>query len=292
MQVNSYKIELSSLDKIMFPEAGITKGDLIDYYHRIGKAMIPLISDRPASMHRFPDGISNSGFFQQEIPDYFPGWIERIKVKKKEGGSITHVVCGKTADLVYLTNQGCITLHTWLSRRGNLSNPDRMIYDLDPQDDDFNLVCQGALELREALSAVDLKPYVMTTGSRGLHVVVPLEGKQDFDTVRKFSRETTDKIALKNPEKFTTEQRKVKRRGRLYLDISRNAYGQTAVAPYAVRPIEGATVATPLEWEEIETGRIQTAREYNIKNIFRRLAQKEDPWKDMDKNAASISNLE
>ncbi len=288
MKVDSYEIELSSLDKVMFPETGITKGDIIDYYYRIGKVMIPLMSGRPVSMHRFPDGISKSGFFQQEMPDYFPEWIGRTRVEKKEDGSLTHVVCGKTSDLVYLANQGCITPHIWLSRKNNPKNPDRMIYDLDPQDNDFSLVCLGALELREILSANDLKTFIMTTGSRGLHVVVPLSPGHSFNAVREFSREIAKQAASKNPEKYTIEQRKNKRKGRLYLDTSRNAYGQTAVAPYAVRPIEGAPVATPIEWDEIEAGWITTAQKYNIKNIFRRLAQKEDPWKDLDKYAASI----
>lgn len=287
MRASSYNIELSNLDKVFFPEQGITKGDLINYYKRIGETMIPLMSGRPVTMHRFPDGLGKEGFFQQEMPDYFPDWIERVTVKKKEGGSISRVICNKTADLVYLANQGCITPHIWLSQKGSLNYPNRMIFDLDPADDDFKTVCQGALLLKDLLLSRELTPFVMTTGSKGLHVVVPLNGKEDFDTVREFAKKIAELAASKKPDQFTTEQRKNKRQGRLYLDVSRNAYGQTAVAPYAVRPIEGAPVATPLDWHELKKGNL-TAQKYNINNLFRRLAQKKDPWKDLDKRSTSL----
>ncbi len=288
MKVDSYEIELSNRDKVFFPAQNITKGDLVDYYKRIGDIMIPLISARPLTMHRFPDGIAKSGFYQQKMPGYFPDWFDRVEIEKKEGGSVTRPVCTRTADLVYLANQGCITPHIWLSRKDNLNNPDRMIFDLDPGAEDFKLVCRGALALREALQTFDLVPFVMTTGSRGLHIVVPLKRGPDFDAVRKFARQKADQVAGDNPGEFTTEQRKEKREERLYIDTSRNAYGQTAVAPYAVRALEGAPAATPLEWEEIEQGKIDSAQKYSLNNIFRRLARKKDPWKDMDSKAVMI----
>ena len=287
MKVGSYNIELSNQDKVLFPEQSITKGDLIGYYKRIGETMIPFMSGRPVTMHRFPDGISKEGFYQQEMPDYFPDWIERVTVKKKEGGTIPRVICSKTADLIYLANQACITPHIWLSQKGCLNYPTRMLFDLDPSDDDFKPVCQGALLLGELLLSRKLNPFVMTTGSKGLHVVVPLNGRQDFDTVRESAKKMAELAASKKPDQFTTEQRKNKRQGRLYLDVSRNAYGQTAVAPYAVRPIEGAPVATPLDWDELRKGNL-TAQKYNIKNIFRRLAQKRNPWKDLDKRSTTL----
>jgi len=291
MKVDSYDIELSNRDKVIFPEANITKGELIDYYQKIGSIMIPLIYNRPITMHRFPDGINKSGFYQQEMPDYFPDWFERVKAEKKEGGNATRIICTKTADLVYLANQGCITPHIWLARKENLNNPDRLIFDLDPpRTKGFKIACHGALALRKILQSFDLSSFVMTTGSRGFHLVVPLKGRPDFDTVREFARQAADQIAVHNPEEFTTEQRKEKRGNRLYLDTSRNAYGQTAVAPYAIRPLKGAPVAAPLEWDEIERGRIVSAQQYNLKNIFRRLAQKEDPWKEMDSSAVLIRN--
>jgi bifunctional non-homologous end joining protein LigD len=291
MKIDSYDIELSNRGKILFPEANITKGELIDYYKRIGSTMIPLIYDRPITMHRFPDGINESGFYQQEAPDYFPDWFEQIKVEKKEGGIATRVICTKTADLVYLANQGCITPHTWLARKENLSNPDRLIFDLDPpRTQGFKIVCHGALALRKVLQSFDLTSFVMTTGSRGLHLLVPLKGKPGFDTVRKFARQVADEVAQNNPDEFTTEQRKEKRGNLLYIDVSRNAYGQTAVAPYAIRPLNNAPVSTPLEWDEIEQGRIVNAQKYNLKNIFKRLAQKKDPWAEMESKADFIKS--
>ena len=143
MKVDSYHIALTNQDKTLFPGQGITKGQLIDYYRRIGSTMLPLIVDRPVTMHRFPDGIQGEGFFQQEMPNYFPSWLERINVRKKERGTIPRIICNKTANLVYLANQGCITPPLWLSRKERLNFPDRMVFDLDPPGDNFSLVCRG-----------------------------------------------------------------------------------------------------------------------------------------------------
>jgi bifunctional non-homologous end joining protein LigD len=290
MKIDSYDIELSNQDKVLFPEVNITKGELIDYYKRIGSTMIPLIYDRPITMHRFPDGINKGGFYQQEVPGYFPDWFERVNAEKKEGGNAIRIVCTKTADLVYLANQGCITPHIWLARKEKLNNPDRLVFDLDPpRNKGFKIACHGALALQKILRSLDLVSFVMTTGSRGFHLVVPLKGKPDFDTVRKFARHVADKVSSKNTEEFTTEQRKEKRGDRLYIDVSRNAYGQTAVAPYAIRPLKNAPVATPLAWNELEQGRIASAQQYNLKNIFKRLGQKEDPWAEIESKAVFIS---
>jgi len=289
LELDGHTIELSSQDKVLFPESGITKGELVDYYRRIAAVALPHYRDRPLSMQRFPDGIGEPGFMQKDVPDHFPDWIERARLTK-EGGTITHLVANDAATLVYLANQGCITPHLALARRQAPDHPDRLILDLDPSDDDFARVQEAAAWLKGMLDELELTSFVQTTGSKGLHVVLPLDGKTAFDTVREVARGMVDELAAKHPKALTVEQRKARRGGRVYLDYLRNAHGQTAVAPYAVRAIEGAPVATPLRWAEAGSSDLGPQR-YTIKNIFRRLAQIEDPWAAIDRHAGPLERL-
>jgi bifunctional non-homologous end joining protein LigD len=276
--VGGHRVELSNQDKVLFPRSGLTKGDLVDYYRRIAEVMLPHLQGRPISMQRFPDGIDGEGFYQKEVPGYFPDWIERADVLVQgEGKRQPQVLVNQAATLVYLANQACITPHTWLSRVGHLDRPDKLIFDLDPPGDDFGAVRGAARALHDLLDEIGLPSRVMTTGSRGVHVVVQLVAQASFDDVRAFAREIADLLAARGPEKWTTEPRKDKRRGRLFLDTMRNAYGQTSVPPYAVRAREDAPVATPLDWDELGDPAIHS-RTYTIANIFRRLGQKADPW--------------
>lgn len=289
-QIGGYTVELSNLDKGMFPEDGLTKRDLIAYYERIAERMLPYMKDRPLNMQRFPDGIGNEGFYEKKVPDYFPDWISVATVPVKESGeNQQQVVCDRAATLVYLANQACITPHIWLSRSDELNQPDRLVFDLDPPEGsrDFAPVVKAAQRLREMLREYYLVPFVMTTGSRGLHVLVPLDGRADFDSVRAFARSLADKLAGQYPDDFTTEVRKDKREGRLFLDYLRNAYGQTAVTPYALRPLPGAPVATPLDWSELDEANLDS-QSYHFGNIFRRLGQKVDPWQELEKHKAGI----
>jgi bifunctional non-homologous end joining protein LigD len=290
LAVGGHDIELSKLEKVLFPESGITKGELVDYYRRIAEVALPHYRDRPLSMHRFPDGIGEDGFFQKDIPDYFPSWIDRVQLKK-EGGTVDYVVANSAASLVYLANQGCITPHLSLARQDKPHHPDRLIFDLDPADDDFSKVRKAAGRFKTLLDDLALNSFVQTTGSRGLHVVVVLDRSAAFDRVRDFARTMAECLARRFPDQLTVEQRKNKRGDRVFLDYLRNAYGQTAVAPYAVRAIEGAPVATPLAWDEVRSSALDP-RKYGIKNIFRRLAQREDPWAGMGRHAQSIEAAE
>lgn len=285
VRIGRYSVELSNLDKPFFPEDGITKGDLVEYYRSIATTMLPYLRGRPIAMHRFPDGIVGEGFYQKDAPDYFPPWIERVRVEK-EDGTVDHVVCGKAADLVYLANQGCITPHIWPSRRNRLDNPDLMVFDLDPADDsDFESVRRAARSLRDLLERLGLVPFVQTTGSRGAHVAVPLDCGEGFDAVRAFAQQVARLLARRHPQHLTVEQRKEKRGTRLYIDTGRNAYGQTFVAPYAVRPRRGAPVATPLRWEELDGVESQS---YHLRNVSQRLRQAGDPWQGMWRHARPL----
>jgi bifunctional non-homologous end joining protein LigD len=283
------KVEISNPAKVLFPRDGITKADLATYYEEIAGTMLPHVRDRAVTMHRFPDGIRHEAFIQKDVPEYFPDWIERATLKKARG-SVTHVVIDRSATLVYLADQACITPHVWLSRIDRPHHPDRLIFDLDPSGRTFEPVVAAARALRERLEAIDLVPFLMTTGSRGLHVVVPVDRSADFDTARALARRVAASVADRAPDRFTIEQRKEKRRGRLYLDTMRNAYAQTTVAPYAARALPGAPVATPLDWAELS--RLRDAQPYTIKTIGRRLARKGDPWKDIARRARAIREAE
>jgi len=281
-----YTVETSNEEKLFFPDEKISKGDLIDYYQKIAEKLVPCVKERPLVMKRYPDGIKGESFFQKEIGDYFPDWIERVKVKKK-GGTVTHVQCDNAATLVYLANQACIELHPWLSRSDKLHYPDQLIIDLDPSGDDFSQAVFGARVLKELFDELDLKAFLKTTGSRGLHVLVPLDRRANFDKVREFAQDTAKLLAQRHSDKLTIEARKAKRRGRLLIDTARNAYAQTAVAPYAVRAKPGAPVATPLDWDEIGNKKLNS-QSYNVRNIFRRLGRKTDPWKDLPRLGRSL----
>lgn len=287
MSFGKYTVDVSNEDKVFFPDAKITKGDLVEYYRKVADTMLPHLKDRTFSMQRFPDGLKKKGFYQKEAADYFPDWIKTVKVQK-EKGSNTQVVIDKTATLVYLADQAMITPHIWLSRIDKPNHPDRLVIDLDPPDDDFKPVRNAAKKVIAMLDEeLGLPVFIQTTGSRGLHVVVPLNRSEDFDAVRKFAKEVTDVLAERHPKELTTAVRKNKRQGRLFLDIARNAYAQTFVAPYSVRPRPGAPVATPLALDELGDAKLHSQK-YTVKNIFRRLSQRDDPWKDINKKATSL----
>ena len=280
------RIELSHLDKLLFPESGLTKRDLVDYYRRIADTALPYFRDRPLSMHRFPDGIEAEGFFQKNVPDHFPDWFDREEMKK-EGGKVTYAIVNDAAALVYIANQGCITPHLSLARRDKPDHPDRLIFDLDPSDDDFAKVQETARLFKELLDRLELPVFIQTTGSRGFHLVVPLDRSEPFDQVRDFAHRLAERMAAKHRKLMTVEHRKGQRGDRVFLDTLRNAYGQTAVAPYAVRAKAGAPVATPLRWRDAAASDL-TPQKYTIGNIFRRLAQTADPWAGIDGKAVAL----
>lgn len=283
-----YSVDTSREDKVLFPKSSITKGDLIDYYERISDRILPHLADRPLVLQRFPDGIDDDGFYQKQASDYFPDWIETTSVKVASSSSDQDlVVCNNTATLVYLANQACITLHPWLSRTDRIDHPDQLVVDLDPPSDDFQEARSAALHLKALFEELELPSFPKLTGSKGIHVHVPLDRSDDFDEVRSIARSMMKVLAERHPDTLTTEQRKNKRENRLFLDVGRNAYAQTAVAPYSVRPREGAPVAAPVRWEEFEHAGLDS-RSFTIGNVFRRLGQIDDPWQGWRRRARSL----
>ncbi|PVC80067.1 non-homologous end-joining DNA ligase [Streptomyces sp. CS131] len=275
LRVGRRTVVITRPNKVLFPADGITKSDLADYYRLAAAAMVPQLRGRPLMMERRPEGIEGQSFMQKGVPDHFPEWLHRVELPKADG-TVTYAVCDEPAALVYLAGQACITPHRFLSRADRPHHPDRMVFDLDPSDDDFGAVRTAALSLRDLLDELELPSAVMTTGSRGLHVVVPLDRRGDFDEVRDLARRIADFLAARAPDALTTAPRKEARGGRLYLDVQRNAYAQTAVAPYAVRARPGAPVAAPLTWSEAEDSRTH-ARSFTIASMPDRLA--DDPWR-------------
>lgn len=281
-------LEIGNPDKALFDDPAITKRDLAAYYRTVAAAMLPQIRGRPLALQRFPDGIGADGFMQKQRPDHAPDFVKGVEVERESGGSLTMIVCDDSGTLTWLADQAVITVHRWLSRTDDLNRPDRLVFDLDPPGEDFGAVRQAAYDLRELLGDLDLPGYPMTTGSRGLHVVVPIRVEERFDEVREVARGIADTLAERHPDRLTTRVRKDQRGGRLFVDVLRNAYAQHAVAPYAVRPLPGAPVATPMRWSELDDTR--SARRWTIRDLESRLAEG-DPWHDMPRRAHSLTKV-
>lgn len=285
--INKHKIELTNLDKIFYPKSGYTKEDIINYYYDVAKYMLPHIKNRPMVMQRFPSGIKKEGFYHKEKPDYFPGWIKHKSINLEKDGKQLLVVIEKKEDLIYLANQGTLVFHIWLCQKNNINKPDKIIFDLDPSKGaSFEDVKFAAYKLKNIFEENKLNSFVMTTGSKGLHVVIPIKPEHNFDKIRKFSKNITLDLAEKYPDKLTSEVRINKRKGRVFLDYLRNSFGQTGVAPYSLRPIEKAPIATPLSWKELPS--VKDAQQYNLGNIFKRLSKKGDPWKSIYNKAKKL----
>lgn len=283
-----YVVEIESPDRVLFPECGTTTGHVAEYYEWVADVLLPHVEGRAVAMERYPEGIAGKAVFDRLAPGHFPDWIERLRVPARGGGRAEHVVVRRAADLVYLAGQACVTPYVWASRAADPERPDRMVFDLDPPGDDFTEVKAAARALRGVLEDLDLVPFVMTTGSRGLHVVVPIQPEAGFDEVRRFARGVARTVAAREPGRFTTGRRQAARGGRAYVGALRNGFGQTTVAPYAVRARPGTPVATPLAWEELRSPRVGPTR-YTIETIFRRLGHRDDPWAGMARRARALA---
>jgi len=288
LRLNNHSVEITHPEKVLFPKSGITKQEIVDYYLTIAPHMLPYMKNRPLTMLRFPNGINHEGFFQKDASDFFPSWITRCPVKKKDGGITHYVVCDNQATLIYLANLACLTPHLWLSTVNNLTRPDRMIFDLDPSTKDFSLVVEVALRIKKILEHLKLHSFVTTTGSRGLHVVVPIKETLPYNKVRAFAAHIGHILINDDPKNITMDIRKEKRDKKVFIDTLRNGFGATAVAPYAVRAHEDAPVATPLYWEELSNKKLRSTT-YTIKNVFDKLKRDGNPWKNFSSSQASLN---
>lgn len=289
MIVNKHELELTNLDKILFPKTKITKQALIEYYQQIAPVMLPWLHNRALSLFRFPDGIDGQKFFQKNTPDYFPTWVKRLKVTLKTIDKFDlYSVCNNLETLIYLANYVCVP-HIWLSKIDKLDFPDRLIFDLDPgKKNGFGQVQILAQELNVFLDKLGLKSFAMLTGSTGMHVIVPIKRTKTFEEVRLFAKQVAQRFVKQHPDLYTLEINVAKRQERVLIDILRNGFGATAVAPYAVRDKEGAPVATPISWHEVEEPDLNSQR-YNIHNIFKKLDHDPHPWPNFEKAAVSLT---
>jgi bifunctional non-homologous end joining protein LigD len=295
--VDDAQVTVTHPERIVFPDIGLTKGEVVEYYRRIAPYLLPHLRGRPLTMMIFPKGVGERGTYVKERRAHFPDWVGTAKVetsaatqRKRGDASLVMPVVDSTAALVYIANQGMITPHVWLSRADRPHHPDRLVFDLDPSTDDFALVRKTALELRRVLEEHGLVPFVKTTGSRGLHVTVPLDRSATIDEVRAFADAVAREMVERHPERLTVEFSKASRGDRLFLDVMRNAYAQTEIAAYGLRGRPNAPVAAPLEWDEVGDSSL-TADKWTVRNIFRRLARRADPWVTIDHCARPLPHV-
>jgi bifunctional non-homologous end joining protein LigD len=274
-------------DKVLFPDDGITKGELASYYEAIAPSMLPHIRGRPVTMERYHRGIGEKGFFQKDVSKGFPEWLERVEVPKK-GGTVHYPLVSDTRSLLWLANQNSITPHVWTSRAPDLRHPDICVFDLDPPDDQPDVVRSVTLALRDFLSELGLTSWVKTSGSKGFHVVVPLDGKSGFGEVSSFSHSVGAMLVSRDPSRLTQEFSKSDRAGRIYVDTGRNSHSATFAAAYAVRAKAGAPVSAPCAWDELERGEVGP-RTFTLRTMAGRIAGIGDLWSDMLRRGQSLS---
>jgi bifunctional non-homologous end joining protein LigD len=272
-------VAISHPEKVMFPADGITKGDLAEYYEMIAPVMLPHIVGRPITMERYHRGIGEKGFWQKSVVKGFPAWLERVEVGKKDG-SVHHPVVRDVNGLLWLANQNSITSHVWISRAPKLMKPDICVFDLDPSVDDAKRLIAATLQVRDTLAELGLTSWVKTSGSKGFHVVAPLDGKADFGKVAHFAHRVGEMMVERDPKTFTREFHKVDRGKKILIDTGRNEYSATFAAAYAVRAKPGAPVSAPCTWDEVESGAI-APRSLTLRNMGARVAKVGDLWADL-----------
>jgi bifunctional non-homologous end joining protein LigD len=273
-------------EKVMFPDDGITKGDLAAYYAAIAPLMVPHLSGRPVTMERYPQGIGAKGFMQKDVVKGFPPWLERAEAPKKDG-TVHYPLVSDARSLLWLANQNCITPHVWTSRAPDFNHPDICVFDLDPSKEDPEALRAAALALRDLLNELGLESWVKTSGSKGFHIVVPLDGKADFGAVHGFANTVGTVLVSRDPKRLTQEFSKADRGGRILVDTGRNGYSATFAAPYAVRARAGAPISAPCTWQEIEKGEV-APQSFTIRTIADRIDAVGDLWADMRKHRYSL----
>jgi bifunctional non-homologous end joining protein LigD len=274
-------------EKILFPGEGITKGELASYYEAIAPVMLPHLRRRPITMERYHRGIAAPGFFQKDVSKGFPEWLERVEVPK-HGGTVHHPIANDTRSLLWLANQNSITIHVWPSRTPNLYNPDICIFDLDPsKEDELETLARAALSLRDLLDELGLPSWIKTSGSKGFHIAVPLDGKSDFGTVARFAHVAGKVLVKRDPDNLTQEFSKADRGGRILVDTGRNGYSATYAATYTVRAKPGAPVSAPCTWEELARGDVGP-RTFTLRTMAQRISVAGDLWADILKKKRSL----
>jgi bifunctional non-homologous end joining protein LigD len=271
-------VRITHPEKVLFPDDGITKGEIAAYYEAIAPIMIPHMRGRPVTMERYPAGIGKKGFWQKSVVKGFPGWLPRVDVPKKDG-TVHHPLVDDAQSLLWTANQNTITHHVWTSRVPDLYRPDVLVFDLDPSTEDVDVLRQVALALRYFLGELGLESLIKTTGSKGFHIVVPIDGTTKKGDAARFADAVGTFLVKRDPEHLTQEFHKVDRGGRVLMDTGRNHYSATFAAAYTVRARPGAPVSAPCRWEEIER-RAVAPDTFTIRNMAARIKKAGDLWAD------------
>lgn len=273
-------------EKVLFPDDGITKGELAAYYETLAPVILPHLRGRPVTMERYPAGIGDKGFWQKDVSKGFPPWLRRVEVPKKDG-VVHHPVIADTRSLLWVTNQNTITQHVWTSRTPHLHYPDLCVFDLDPSNDDAGAVRAAAIGLRDLLAELALPSWIKTSGSKGFHIVVPIDGKTPVGLVARFANAVGTVLVSRAPDRLTQEFSKADRNGRIYVDTGRNGHGATFAAAYTVRAKPGAPVSAPCTWAEVERDEVHP-RTFTLRNMSDRIAKVGDVWADMLRRGRSL----
>ncbi|MES1204636.1 MAG: non-homologous end-joining DNA ligase [Pseudomonadota bacterium] len=281
---------VSHPEKVIFPDDGITKGELCSYYETVAPGMLPHVAGRPVTMERYPAGIQKKGFIQKDVSKGFPDWLQRIEVERrneKEGAVVHYPVATDARSLLWFANQNSVTPHVWTSRVPLLDRPDLCVFDLDPSQDEPAALRAAALAVRDLLHELGLPSFVKTSGSKGFHIMVPLDGETDFESVWRFAHGAGAVLVKRHPERLTQEFIKADRRGRILIDTGRNGHGATCAAVYAVRPKAGAPVSAPCIWEEVERALVGP-QTFTLRTMANRLADVGDLWREMYADKRSL----
>jgi bifunctional non-homologous end joining protein LigD len=278
-------------EKLLFPDDGITKGEIAAYYEAVAPVLLPHIRNRPVTLERYPAGIARKGFWQKDVSKGFPEWLRRVAVPKKDG-TVHHPLVTDLRSLLWVVNQNTITPHVWVTRVPDLYHPDVCVFDLDPsRDDEPDVLRQATLALRDLLGELGLPSWVKTTGSKGFHIVVPLDGSARTDEVERFAHAVGRLMVARDPDHLTQEFSKADRRGRILVDTGRNGYSATFAAAYAVRAKPGAPVSAPCTWDEVERGSV-LPRSFTVRTLPERVARVGDLWSDMKRRARSLTRAQ
>ncbi len=282
-KVNAKEIEITNAKKEVF--ANITKEDFVEYYKKAAPLMLSHVKDRPISMYRMPHGMREEGFFQKHVPDYFPSWMKRVEVEHK-GKKITYIMANDEESIVYLATQMVIP-HIWPSRKDKLYYPDKMIFDLDPSVNDIPMTQEVALTMKKFFDQLKMPSFIMTTGNKGYHIIVPLDRSTEQEKVKEFAAKIAQVLVDHYPEIMTNEMRIEKREEKVMIDVFRNSPTHTAVAPYSVRASLRGGIALPIEWSEVKK---INPHSFTLENYVERL-KKGDLWKDMYDKTISVKKL-
>lgn len=278
-KICGHELKFTNLNKLYWPEDGICKRDMLNYYFRVAEYILPYLKDRPQSLNRFPGGIHAGNFYQKDVTGKAPGWVKTFPHTTNEGEHQNYAVGTDEATLLWMASLGCIEMNPWFSRIQSPDMPDYCVIDLDPDKNTFEQVIRAALEVKKVLDAIDVPGYCKTSGSTGIHIYIPLHAKYTYDQSRMFAKTLLSIVHKQIPEFSTLERMIGDRQGKMYLDFLQNRPGATIACPYSLRPKPGATVSMPLRWKEIKPG--LKMKDFNIFNTISWLKAEGDVFKDV-----------